>query len=206
MFELIKSGGILLWPIIACSILAMGIVCERFWALRTGRILPNQLVPQVWNLYRENKLDRTRIRVLKRNSMLGAILAAGLVNHRHGREVMKDSIEEAGRHVVHELGRFLNTLGTIASVTPLLGLLGTVVGMIKVFTAIMSAGVGDPTVLAGGISEALITTAAGLSVAIPSLMFHRYFEGRVVELVLKMEEEALKLVEVLHGDREGDIK
>jgi len=206
VFELIKSGGILLWPIIACSILAMGIVCERFWALRTGRILPNQLVPQVWNLYRENKLDRTRIRVLKRNSMLGAILAAGLVNHRHGREVMKDSIEEAGRHVVHELGRFLNTLGTIALVTPLLGLLGTVVGMIKVFTAIMSAGVGDPTVLAGGISEALITTAAGLSVAIPSLMFHRYFEGRVVELVLKMEEEALKLVEVLHGDREGDIK
>ena len=206
MFELIKSGGVLLWPIIACSIFAMGIICERFWALRTNRILPNQLVPQVWNLYRENKLDTTRLRVLRRSSMLGAILAAGLVNHRHGRDVMKDSIEEAGRQVVHELGRFLNTLGTIASVTPLLGLLGTVVGMIKVFTAIMSAGVGDPMILAGGISEALITTAAGLSVAIPSLMFHRYFEGRVVELVLKMEEEALKLVEILHGDREDDVK
>ena len=206
MFELIKSGGILLWPIIACSVLAMGIICERFWALRTSRILPNQLVPQVWNLYREKKLDSTRLRVLSRSSPLGAILAAGLVNHRHGRDVMKDSIEEAGRQVVHELGRFLNTLGTIASITPLLGLLGTVVGMIKVFTAIMSGGVGDPTILAGGISEALITTAAGLSVAIPSLMFHRYFEGRVVELVLKMEEEALKLVEILHGDREDGLK
>jgi len=183
----------------------MGIVCERFWSLRTGRVIPHQLVPQVWNLYREKKLDSTRLRVLSRSSMLGAILAAGLVNHRHGRDVMKDSIEEAGRQVVHELGRFLNTLGTIASVTPLLGLLGTVVGMIKVFTAIMSGGVGDPTILAGGISEALITTAAGLSVAIPSLMFHRYFEGRVVELVLKMEEEALKLVEILHGDREDDL-
>ncbi len=205
MFELIKSGGVLLWPIIICSVLAMGIVCERFWSLRTGRVIPHQLVPQVWNLYREKKLDSTRLRVLSRSSMLGAILAAGLVNHRHGRDVMKDSIEEAGRQVVHELGRFLNTLGTIASVTPLLGLLGTVVGMIKVFTAIMSGGVGDPTILAGGISEALITTAAGLSVAIPSLMFHRYFEGRVVELVLKMEEEALKLVEILHGDREDDL-
>lgn len=206
MFELIKSGGILLWPIIVCSVLAMGIVCERFWSLRTSRVIPHQLVPQVWNLYREKKMDSTRLRVLSRSSMLGAVLAAGLVNHRHGRDVMKDSIEEAGRQVVHELGRFLNTLGTIASVTPLLGLLGTVVGMIKVFTAIMSGGVGDPTILAGGISEALVTTAAGLSVAIPSLMFHRYFEGRVVELVLKMEEEALKLVEILHGDREDDLQ
>lgn len=205
MFDIIQSGGLLLWPIIACSVLAMGIICERFWALRTSRIIPHRLVPQVWNLYREKKIDAVRIRILGRSSPLGAVLAAGLNNHRHGRDVMKDSIEESGRQVVHELGRFLNTLGTIASITPLLGLLGTVVGMIKVFSAIMAGGVGDPTVLAGGISQALITTAAGLSVAIPSVMFHRYFQGRVVELVLKMEEEALKLVEILHGDREDDV-
>jgi biopolymer transport protein ExbB len=116
--------------------------------------------------------------------------------------MMKTSIEEAGRQVVHELERFLNTLGTIASVTPLLGLLGTVVGMIKVFAAIMIHGVGDPGILAGGISEALITTAAGLTVAIPSLIFHRYFERLVDEYVLNMEEEALKLIDVMHGDRE----
>jgi len=203
VFEIIKNGGVLLWPIIACSILAMGIICERFWTLRTQRILPSRLVPQVWNLYKEKKLDSARIRILRRSSPLGAVLAAGLINHRHGRDVMKESIEEAGRQVVHELGRFLNTLGTIASITPLLGLLGTVVGMIKVFSAIMSGGVGDPTILAGGISEALVTTAAGLSVAIPSVMFHRYFQGRIVGLVLKMEEEALRLIEILHGDREA---
>ena len=129
-------------------------------------------------------------------------MAAGLANSHHGREMMRTSIEEVGRQVVHELERFLNTLGTIASIAPLLGLLGTVVGMIKVFSAIMLHGVGDPAVLAGGISEALITTAAGLTVAIPSLIFHRYFERLVDEYVLNMEEEALKLIDVLHGDRE----
>jgi biopolymer transport protein ExbB len=116
---------------------------------------------------------------------------------------MKESIEDVGRQVVHELERFLNSLGTIAAVTPLLGLLGTVIGMIKVFAAITIHGVGNPTVLAGGISEALITTAAGLSVAIPSLIFYRYFRGKVDGLVLKMEEEALKLIDVMHGEREA---
>jgi biopolymer transport protein ExbB len=144
--------------------------------------------------------------MVRRGSPLGAILAAGLNNYRHGREVMKESIEETGRQVVHDLDRFLNTLGTIASITPLLGLLGTVVGMIKVFSVITTVGVGDPAVLAGGISEALITTAAGLSVAIPSVMFYRYFQGRVTELVLKMEEESLKLVDILHGNREDDLQ
>ena len=128
-------------------------------------------------------------------------LAAGLVNRYQDREAMKDAIEEVGRHVNHELGRYLNALGTVASITPLLGLLGTVVGMIKVFAVITSEGTGDPSVLAGGISEALITTAAGLSVAIPALMFYRYFLARVEELVVLMEQESLKLVEVLHGKR-----
>lgn len=189
-------------PIILCSIVAMGIIVERLWSLQKKKILPPDLVPEIWSISQEKELDKASIRRLKLNSPLGAILAAGLVNSGHGREIMKDSIEEAGRQVAHELERFLNTLGTVASITPLLGLLGTVVGMIKVFAAIMSHGVGDPAILAGGISEALITTAAGLSVAIPSLMFHRYFEGLVDELILRMEEEAIKLVEVMHGVRE----
>ena len=202
MFELIKSGGWMMLPIILCSIAAMGIIVERLWSLRKKKILPPELVPKVWAISRENELDIATIRRLKVNSALGAILAAGLINSGHGREIMKDSIEEAGRQVAHELERFLNTLGTIASIAPLLGLLGTVVGMIKVFAAIMSHGVGDPAILAGGISEALITTAAGLTVAIPSLMFHRYFEGLVDDHILSMEEEAVKLVEVMHGVRE----
>ena len=204
MFELVKSGGWLMLPIILCSIVAMAIICERLWSLKKNKVLPPDLVPQVWALARENKLDAVTIRRLKTSSPLGAILAAGLGNSRHGREIMKQSIEDVGRQAAHELERFLNTLGTIASMTPLLGLLGTVVGMIKVFAAIMTHGVGDPGILAGGISEALITTAAGLTVAIPSLMFHRYFEGLVDEYVLNMEEEALKLIDVMHGDREEE--
>jgi biopolymer transport protein ExbB len=141
---------------------------------------------------------------LKKSSPLGCILAAGLINREHSRLVMKEAIEEVGHQVVHDLERYLNTLGTIASISPLLGLLGTVIGMIKVFSAITLVGVGDPTVLAGGISEALITTAAGLSVAIPSLMFHRYLSGKVERLVVVMEEEALKMVEVMQGERESE--
>jgi biopolymer transport protein ExbB len=141
---------------------------------------------------------------LREHSPLGRVLAAGLVNLAHSREVMKESLEDAGRQVVQELERFLNTLGTIATITPLLGLLGTVIGMIKVFAAITAHGVGNPAVLAGGISEALITTAAGLAVAIPSLMFYRYFRGKVTMIVLRMEEEALRLVEVIHGERERE--
>lgn len=202
MFELIKSGGWLMLPIILCSIVSMAIICERLWSLRKRKILPPDLVPKIWTLFRKNQLDNASIRRLKVSSPLGAILAAGLVNSHHGREIMKESIEEAGRQVAHEMERFLNTLGTIASIAPLLGLLGTVVGMIKVFAAITLHGVGDPTILAGGISEALITTAAGLTVAIPSLMFHRYFDGLVNEYILNMEEEALKLIEIMHGHRE----
>jgi biopolymer transport protein ExbB len=202
MFDFFEKGGLMLLPIILCSIVALGIIVERFWSLQRNKILPPDLVPQVWKLSREEKLDAMAIRRLKVGSPLGAILAAGLSNSRFGREIMKESIEEVGRQVAHDLERYLTALGTISAITPLLGLLGTVVGMIKVFSAIMSQGVGDPGVLAGGISEALITTAAGLAVAIPSLMFHRYFEGRVDDLVLNMEEESLKLIEMIHGERE----
>ena len=204
MLELVKAGGWLMVPIIACSVLALAIVAERFWTLQRRRVVPGHLVAQVWNMHRHGRLDATQIGKLRTGSPLGRILAAGLMNRQHDREVMKESIEEAGRQVVHQLERYLNTLGTVASISPLLGLLGTVIGMIKVFSAIMSHGVGDPGVLAGGISEALITTAAGLSVAIPSLMFHRYLTGRVDELVIQMEDEAMKMVEIMHGKREFD--
>ncbi len=203
MFEMVTAGGWIMVPIILCSVVAVAIIVERFWALKQEKIVPANLVAHVWTLHKKNELNRDRLKALRGSSPLGRILAAGLLNMHHDREVMKEAIEDTGRQVVVELERFLNTLGTIASITPLLGLLGTVIGMIKVFTAITSMGVGNPTVLAGGISEALITTAAGLSVAIPSLMFYRYFRGKVDMLVLKMEEEALKLVEVIHGQRES---
>ncbi len=201
MFELIVSGGWVMAPIIFCSVIALTIIGERFWSLRTSRVAPKNLAIQVSSLYKQNALTIESLEKLRQNSALGRILANGLKNMNYEREVMKESIEEAGRQVAIELERYLNTLGTIASITPLLGLLGTVIGMIKVFAVITTAGVGNPEVLAGGISEALLTTAAGLSVAIPSLMFYRFFRRRVDELLLLMEDQAIYLVEVLHGDR-----
>ncbi|MDD5275282.1 MAG: MotA/TolQ/ExbB proton channel family protein [Methylovulum sp.] len=203
MFEIIKSGGWLMWPLIICSIIATAIIIERFWSLQKKKVLPPDLVRQVWRLAREQDLDDVTLQRLKSSSSLGFILSAGLANNHHGRDVMKECIEEAGRQVVHKLERFLNALGTIASIAPLLGLLGTVVGMIQAFSSIVSHGVGDPSVLAGGISVALLTTAAGLTVAIPSLIFHRYFERLVDEYVVAMEAEALKLIDILHGEREA---
>jgi len=202
VLELIKEGGWLMLPIIACSVIAMAIVIERLWTLRRPRIMPDRLVGRVWQWYRHNQLNAERIDQLRNGSPLGRILAAGLVNRGHSREVMKEAIQDAGRQVVADMERHLDALGTIASVAPLLGLLGTVFGMIDVFSVIMNAGVGDPGVLAGGISEALITTASGLSVGIPTLLFHRYLDGKVNKLALGMEEQALKLVEVIKGERE----
>jgi len=204
VLELIKAGGFIMWPLLLCSIIALAISAERFWSLQAKRVTPKNLVAQVWQWDKVGHLDAKRIQDLRVASPLGRVLAAGLLNRHHEREVMKESIEEVGRHVAHDLDRFLNTLGTIASITPLLGLLGTVIGMIKVFAVITAQGVGDPAVLAGGISEALITTAAGLTVAIPSLMFYRFFRGRVDELIVSMEQEAIKMVEVMHGQRENE--
>jgi len=204
VFELMKAGGLLMWPLLACSILSMAIIAERFWSLQTKRITPPNLVAQVWQWSRTGALSAEKIQELRLGSPLGRLLAAGLVNYQHDRVVMKESIEEVGRQVVHELERFLNTLGTIASISPLLGLLGTVFGMIQVFSVISVRGIGDASILSGGISQALYTTAAGLSIAIPTLLFYRYFQGRVDELVITMEQEALKLVEVLHGQREQE--
>ena len=186
-------------PIIACSIVALAIIIERFWALRTEKVIPDQLVHKVWHWVQQKQITSERLHDLREGSPLGRILAAGLVAAGEDRVTMKETIEDTGRHVVLELERFLNTLGTIAQIAPLLGLLGTVVGMIQVFSVITSVGVGDPAQLAGGISKALITTAAGISVAIPALFFYRYFRGRVDQLVLDMEQEALKLVDAIHG-------
>ncbi|MGD8843228.1 MAG: MotA/TolQ/ExbB proton channel family protein [Gammaproteobacteria bacterium] len=204
MFELVTAGGWLMVPIIACSIIAFAIIIERLWTLRVKRVIPRRLVSQVWDQAKERKLDIERLQELRAGSPLGRILAAGLLNRDASREIMKESIEDTGRHVVHELERYINTLGTIAAISPLLGLLGTVIGMIQVFSTITTAGVGNPAALAGGISQALITTAAGMVVAIPSLMAYRYFRGKVDMLVIRMEQQALRMVEVLHGQRSRD--
>ena len=198
MVDIVKAGGWLMAPIIVCAIIAMGIILERFWSLKQQRVIPEDLTSKVWNWVQKDALDLRQIQVLHQSSPLGQILAAGLINRDRERVVMKDSVEDTGRHVVHELERYLDTLGTVAAISPLLGLLGTVIGMVKVFTAITTHGVGNPMVLAGGIAEALITTAAGLTVAIPALIGYRYYRSRVDTLVIDMEKEAIKLVEALH--------
>jgi biopolymer transport protein ExbB len=204
MFELIKSGGWSLWPIILCSVAALAIIGERLWSLQKKYIAPSDLLAQVQQWLRAGEIDPEHIAALRDNSPLGKVLAAGLVNRDHEREIIKEAIENAGRHVVPELDRYLRTLGSIAAIAPFLGLFGTVVGMIQMFSGVGAHGVGDPSVVAEGIAVALINTAAGLGVAIPSLLFYRYFRGRVNDLLLEMEEEAVKLVEILHGEREDD--
>lgn len=198
MFELVKSGGWLMLPIILCSIVSISIIAERFWTLRRERVLPKHLVATAWNAVKNDHMTHADIEALGKESSLGAILSVGLHNRSESRERIKECIEERGREVVHDMERFLNTLGTIASISPLLGLLGTVIGMISVFAAITKHGVGNPAALAGGISEAMITTAAGLTVAIISLIFYRYFRRKVDSIVVIMEREAIKMVDVLH--------
>ncbi len=199
MLELVVAGGWLMIVILLCSIAALAICIERLYALNPRRIAPPQLSGSLWRTLRGGQLGSEQLRKLRESSPLGRILAAGLANAHHGREVMKDSIEEAAGHVIHDLERYLNTLGTIAAIAPLLGLLGTVVGMIKVFSEIMVQGTGNASALAGGISEALITTAAGLSVAIPALAMHRFFSGRVDEIVVGLEQESIRFVDALHA-------
>ncbi len=201
MLEIVQSGGWLMVPILLCSIVAAAICVERLWTLQRSRIVPKNLVAQIWSAVKTEDLDSQKLRELRSSSPLGQVLAAGVANSKRGRDVMKEAMEEAASQVSHDMERYLTSLGIIASISPLLGLLGTVVGMIKVFTALMLEGAGNANVLAGGISQALITTAAGLSVAIPALIFHRFFLRRIDELVVTMEQEAGKLVEILQGDR-----
>jgi len=203
MFELIRAGGWVMWPIIICSVAALAIIGERFWSLQKKYVSPPELVPQVRQWLERDELDEARVNLVRDSSPLGRILAAGLINRDHDRDVIKEAVEDTGRHVSPELERYLRTLGTIATISPFLGLLGTVLGMIEMFTGIGSKGVGDPSIVAGGIAQALITTAAGLAVAIPSVMFYRYFRGKAYELLLDMEAEAMKLIEILHNEREA---
>lgn len=195
-----------MWPLLLCSIIALAIIAERFWSLQKRNVAPADLLQQVLDHEKANRVSDDLLKLLVKSSPLGRLFAVGLVNRDHGREIMKEAIEEEGSIVVHEMDRYLNTLGTIAAITPLLGLLGTVIGMIQVFTSItpevMTQGIGDPTVLAAGISKALITTAAGLAIGIPALMFHRYFKGKVHSLTVAMEQQSIKLVEIIQGERE----
>lgn len=198
MFELVKAGGWIMLPILLCSAAALAICIERWIELNPNKIAPPNTFPQVSEWLKNQQLDAEKLRRLRQSSPLGEILAAGLANARHGRDIMKESIEDAASHVVHRLEKYLNALGTIAAITPLLGLLGTVIGMIRVFSEIMLEGTGNASVLAGGISEALITTASGLSIAIPALMMHRYYVRRVDSIVVQLEQETIKLVNHMH--------
>ena len=206
MLEIIAAGGWLMWPLLLCSVAVVAISAERFWTLNPTKIAPRHLLAEVWSWIKANELDGERLKQLKHTSELGRILAAGLSNSRHGREVMKDSIQEAASQVIHEMERYMGVLSTIAATAPLVGLLGTVLGMIKVFTAIMLEVSGNAGVLAGGISEALITTAAGLCIAIPAMMANRFFSRRIDSLTVVMEQDAIKLVDALHSDRRVDVK
>jgi biopolymer transport protein ExbB len=194
---MVMAGGLVMVPLLACSVVALAIIIERFWTLQRKRIVPDNLVAQVWQWAQSGALDERRVQALRSGSPLGRVLAAGILHRDADRQLMKESIEEVGRLEVFALGRYISVLGTIASISPLLGLLGTVMGMIRIFSAVTKQGVSDPSILAGGISEALITTATGLAVAIPALLFYRYFNRRVEGFVVAMEAEALKLVEAL---------
>lgn len=206
MESIIFAGGWLMIPLIFCSIAVIAITVERFWTLDPKKIAPKHQLAQVWNWIKTNQVNPEKLKELRQSSELGKILSAGLSNSRNGRESMKDSIQEAANQVIHSMERYIGALGTIAAVAPLLGLLGTVIGMIKVFVAIELEGTGNAGALAGGISEALITTATGLVVAIPAMIVHRFFIRRIDSLSVTMEQEAIKLVDALHSDRTVDVK
>ena len=206
MLEILIAGGWAMVPILLCSVLAVGIIGERFWSLRRRAVIPSGLGEEVRQWARTRKLDPEHVETLRRNSPLGELLAAALSVRMRSREVIKERVEDTGRHVVHRLERFLNTLGTIALISPLLGLLGTVFGLIEMFFAVMVSGVGDPLKMAGGIGQALVCTASGLCVAIPAYFFHRYFRGRVADLVVDMEQQAILLIDELSAHAEVPVQ
>lgn len=200
MFAIVEAAGWPIWFLILASIIAVGLITERIIYLRSSRITPSALLDEVVKELKQRGVSDGMLDKLTRHSPLGCIFAAGLKNIKSSPEIMKESIEEAGRLVTHDLERFLTTLGTIASVSPLLGLFGTVVGMIEIFGAQTAAG-NSPAVLAHGISVALYNTAFGLIVAIPSMIFYRHFRAKVDSLTVEMEQQAIKLVEIVHGQR-----
>lgn len=198
------AGGWAMVPILICSAVALAIILERFWSLRQNTVAPPELGEQVRTWARTRKLDPSHIDTLSKNSPLGELLAAALSVRNRSRDIIKERIEDAGRHVVHRLERYLNTLGTIALISPLLGLLGTVIGLIRMFLAVMVHGIGNAQQMAGGIGEALVCTATGLVVAVPAYIFHRYFRSRVSGLVVVMEKEAIALLDELAAQQQPD--
>jgi len=200
LFAILQAAGWPIWFLLAASIVAVALIIERAISLRASKIIPPQLFEQVVDMYRRQGVSEPVLERLAQDSPLGAVLAAGLRNHKASRYVMKEAIEEAGRAVAHDLERFLTTLGTIATASPLLGLFGTVIGMIEIFGSQSPTG-GNPQQLAHGISIALYNTAFGIAIAIPALIFYRHYKNKVDTFVVEMELQAAKLVDVLHGDR-----
>jgi len=204
VIEYLSMGGWMMVPLFLCSVIATAIVFERFWTLRQEKVAPRSLLNDLLVVSRENLVDEAFLKRVEMSSPLGMVLASCMANSQRPRDEVKEIVEEVGRHVAFNLVSYLNILSTIASVAPLLGLLGTVLGMIEVFAVITVNGIGQAGELAGGISQALVSTAAGLVVAIPSLMFYRYFLGRVEALVISMEKEAMKLLQFLQdGQRQS---
>ena len=200
MFALLEAAGWPIWPLVLASVISLAIIGERAWSLRSSMVAPRQLLQRVVQEYRQNGATPELLARLAGGAPLAQVFAAGLKNVKSTPQVMKESIDEAGRAVAHELERYLTTLGTIATISPLLGLLGTVIGMIEIFGSQTPTG-GNPIVLAHGISIALYNTAMGLIVAIPSMIFYRHYRNQVDSLLIEMESETVKLVEILHGER-----
>lgn len=197
MLDILMAGGWAMLPILVCSLVALAIVLERCWTLRRKAVLPPGLGEEVRQWARAGQLDPHHLEALSNGSPLGELLAAALAVRGQGRDIIKERIEDTGRHVVHEMERYLNTLGTIALIGPLLGLFGTVIGLIRMFMQVMAGGIGDPAKMAGGIGEALICTASGLTVAIPAYVLHRYFRSRVAGYCVLMEKQATALLDEL---------
>lgn len=200
MIEFFQAGGWLMFPILLSSVLALAIIFERFMTLRKGNVLPEDDIERARRFAQSGSLSPREIDEIRDSSLIGRVLATGLESSSLPRHVMKENVEEAGRHVVHEMERYMTALGTIAAITPLMGLLGTVLGMIQVFSVITQVGVGNPADLAGGISQALITTAAGIFVAIISLIFHRFFKAKIDNYIIAMEKEAMRLIEISNNN------
>jgi len=200
VWEIIQAAGLPIWPLIFASIIALAIIGERFWALRSEVVAPSGLLPEVQKWLNQGGITKETITRLQNHSLLGELFASALANAKNSREITKESIEETGRAVVHKLEKYLPTLGTIATVAPLLGLLGTVIGMVELFGSFTNSG-HDVAQFARGISVALYNTAAGIVVAVPAMIFYRYFRSKVDDLIVDMEQQAIKLVEIIHGER-----
>ncbi len=199
MYDFVVKGGVLMIPIALCSIIALAIFLERLWSLRRSRVIPRDFLIEIEDLIRREKIPEAITRCRKDNSSMANIIVAGIRNFGKRREIVKESIEEIGRREAATLERYINVVGTISAIAPLLGLLGTVFGMIKAFNVISIQGVGNPSSLAGGISEALITTAAGLVVAIPTFVLYRYLANKADDLIVGMEEHSIRMVDLLKG-------